>query len=69
MVPARPSGPVSLYGVPLPINNCNLPFLFPLMKSKCMKSVIGNEKTRSLYKVKSKQLDKKPVSVCRSVVQ
>ena len=50
MVPARPSGPVSLYGVPLPINNCNLPFLFPLMKSKCMKSVIGNEKTRSYIK-------------------
>lgn len=50
MVLGRPSGPVSLYGVPLPMKNCNLPFLFHLIKSKYMKSLIGNEKTRSLYK-------------------
>ena len=42
--------PAGEFGVPLPMKNCNLPFLFPLIKSKYTKSVIGNEKTRSLYK-------------------
>ena len=71
MVPGRPSGPVSLYGVPLPMKNCNIPFSFALIKSKYMKSVIGNEKKLDLYtsRVIAITQETRPISVCRSVVQ